>query len=159
LIGEVHWESFNADQGIVRSFYAKPPENVFLHEGYIDDERDYNDIVLACDVMYAVYKEFYSSSNSLTKSAGLRRRILVAENTLMGQRVLASRIGAVATEGLPAKIYEALCSLAERPESDFGFDEYAAEHSLEALKAVLVRAIPEWLERGGAPGPCAKDPT
>src|SRR5262249_2980551 len=105
LVGEVHWESFNADQGIVQAFYAKPPENVFLHEGYIEDERDYNDIVLACDIIYAVYKEFYSSSNSLTKSAGLRRRILVAESTLMGQRVLASRIGAVSAEGSPAKIY------------------------------------------------------
>jgi glycosyltransferase involved in cell wall biosynthesis len=146
LVGEVHWQHFGADERRLRGFYAKPPENVYVHEGYLTEERDYNALVAACDVIYAVYSGFNSSSNSLTKAAGLRRPILVAKNTLMGERVLASRIGLVASEGDDADILMALNSLVTRSPDCFCFDSYMQEHSLERLKSVLAEAMPRWLE-------------
>lgn len=147
LVGEVYWEGFGNDRARIRSFYARPPENVFLSQGYLTNERDYNGVIAAADIIYAVYRGFDSSSNSLTKAAGLRRPILVSRNTLMGDRVQRVNIGAVATEGDAADILEQLCQLADQPKDSFGFAAYEDEHSLEALKRVLADALPSWLER------------
>lgn len=145
LIGEVHWESFGGHKSRIRSFYARPPENVFLSQGYIKSERDYNDIVRASDIIYAVYQGFGSSSNSLTKAAGLRRPILVSENSLMGDRVRNCNIGSTAPEGDAAAILERLDWLVRQPRENFDFSGFADEHSLEALKRKLGDALPSWL--------------
>jgi len=87
LIGEVPLGELREHKGRIRSFYTRPPENVHLFQGYIASERDYNSLIIAGDIVYAVYQGFGSSSNSLTKSAGFRRPILVSEKSLMGERV------------------------------------------------------------------------
>lgn len=71
LVGEVHWKSFNAAEEMrLKAFYARPPQNVHIYEGYLKDERDYNTIVATCDVIYAVYSGF----NSSIQLAGQSRR-------------------------------------------------------------------------------------
>jgi hypothetical protein len=144
LIGEVHWETFGEHRGRIRSFYANPPENVYLSQGYINSERDYNGIIDASDIIYAVYQGFSSSSNSLTKAAGLRHPILVADNSLMGERVCGFNIGAAAPDGDPKAILKELNRLAGQSRESFGFELFSREHSLEALKAMLMVAIPSF---------------
>lgn len=145
LVGEVHWETFGQQKARVRSFYADPPENVFLFQGYVDSERDYNGVLEASDIVYAVYQNFGSSSNSLTKAAGLRRPILVSDASLMGERVRRSNIGAAAPEDNAAIILERLNWLADQPAPRLGFAEFSREQSLEALKLVLADAFKSWM--------------
>jgi hypothetical protein len=145
LIGEVHWESFGEHKSLIKSFYARPPENVYLSQGYISSERDYNGIIAASDIMYAVYEGFDSSSNSLTKAAGFRRPIVVSEHSLMGKRVSKFNIGSVVPAGSVAAISKKLDWLARQPRDDFGFEAYNEEQSLKALKGVLASALTSWL--------------
>jgi glycosyltransferase involved in cell wall biosynthesis len=145
LVGEVHWESFAENERRVRLTFAQPPENVFVHQGYMASESDYNSLMAACDIVYAVYQGFNSSSNSLTKAAGLGRPILVAANCLMGERVLASGIGAAAPESDAGGILAELDRLASRPKDSFSFERYRKQHSLEELKSALAEALPRWL--------------
>jgi hypothetical protein len=159
LIGEVHWESFAEHKYCVRSFYSRPPENVYLSQGYVKNERDYNGIITACDIIYAVYQNFGSSSNSLTKSAGFRRPILVSENSLMGERVRRSNIGSVVSEGDVRGILEKLSWLAEQPNDRFGFEAYHEEQSVEELKKVLANALPSWLSTPAKPVSSVSDST
>jgi hypothetical protein len=151
LIGEVHWEAFGDDRVRVKSFYARAPENVYLSQGYIASERDYNSVIAASDIVYAVYRGFDSSSNSLTKAAGLNRRILVSDSSLMGERVRRFKIGAVAPEGDAKGILSQLVWLSQQPDDSFGFKEFTDEQSLEALKRTLAAALPAWL--AGTPQP------
>lgn len=144
LVGEVHWETFGPQKARVRSFYASPPENVFLFQEYVDSERDYNGVLEASDIIYAVYQNFGSSSNSLTKAAGLCRPILVSDASLMGERVRLSNIGAVAPEENAAIILERLNWLAMQPAARFGFAEFSREQSLESLKVILADALNSW---------------
>jgi len=156
LIGEVHWESFGEHKARIRSFYSRAPENVYLSQGYIASERDYNSLIMASDIVYAVYQGFGSSSNSLTKSAGFRRPILVSEKSLMGKRVGSANIGAVAPEGDAKAILEKLCWLAEQPKDRFAFDAFSEEHSVEALKLVIENALPSWLGASAKPDLAAR---
>ncbi len=145
LIGEVHWHTFGAHQGRIRTFFAHPPENVFILEGYVGDERDYNGLIAASDILYAVYQDFSSSSNSLAKAAGLGRPILVSERSLMGERVRRFDIGQTSPENNPKLILQRLQLLASRNRSSFGFEAFNRQHSLDALKAQLATVIPSWL--------------
>jgi glycosyltransferase involved in cell wall biosynthesis len=147
LIGKVYWQSFGADEKRLRNFYAQMPENVLAHDDYMSEEREYNSLIAACDVVYAVYDGFNSSSNSLTKAAGLRRPILVAKNSLMGERVVGSEIGSVAANDDVNEILAALESLASRPVDSFGFDRYLDQHSLDELKVVLTEGLTFWLAK------------
>jgi hypothetical protein len=151
LIGEVYWGTFAGEKKRVRSFYMQPPENVYLSQGYIASERDYNGIIAASDVVYAVYQDFGGSSNSLTKAAGFRRPILVSENSLMGERVRRFNIGSAAPEGDARAIMEELKWLAAQPKDSFGFEVYNREQSLEELKTALSNSLPSWLANE-APG-------
>ena len=144
LVGEVYWQSFGNDEQQLRNFYAQAPENVLTHAGYMADEREYNSLVAACDVIYAVYSGFNSSSNSLTKAAGLQRPILATKNSLMGERVLAHGIG-LATGNDANEILAALEQLAISKADGFRFDSYADQHSLGELKSVLAKGLPLWL--------------
>jgi hypothetical protein len=145
FIGKVYWDTFAEQKHRIRSFYGRPPENVYLSQHYIENERDYNSIIAASDIIYAVYQGFGSSSNSLTKAAGFRRPILVSENSLMGDRVLHFNIGSAAPEGDASTILEKLGWLAAQPKDKFGFSAFDEEQSLEALKQVLADALPSWL--------------
>jgi glycosyltransferase involved in cell wall biosynthesis len=150
LVGEVYWHGFGNDVGQLRNFYAQAPENVVVHDGYVADERDYNSLVAACDIVYAVYSGFNSSSNSLTKAAGLKRPILTAKNSLMGERVLAHGIGLAVTSNDANEILAGLEHLRTSKDDDFRFNSYAGQHSLDALKSIMAEALPPWIAGSGA---------
>jgi hypothetical protein len=114
------------------------------------DERDYNSLVASCDIVYAVYSGFNSSSNSLTKAAGLKRPILTAKNSLMGERVLAHGIGLAAASNDANEILAALDRLRTSKDGDFGFNSYAGQHSLDELKSIMADALPVWIAGSGA---------
>jgi glycosyltransferase involved in cell wall biosynthesis len=150
MIGEVYWQSFGDDEGRLRNFYAQSPDNVMTYDAYVTEERDYNSLVAACDVIYAVYSGFNSSSNSLSKAAGLRRPILAAKNSLMGDRVQAHGIGLAVANDDVDEILKALECLRTDKDS-FQFDGYASHHSLEELKTTLANGLPCWLDDSGSP--------
>jgi hypothetical protein len=114
------------------------------------DERDYNSLVAACDIVYAVYSGFNSSSNSLTKAAGLKRPILTAKNSLMGERVLAHGIGLAVAGNDANEILAGLERLRTSKDDDFRFDSYADQHSLDELKSIMAEALPVWMVGSGA---------
>lgn len=146
IVGAVHWSHFGSAEARLRAFREAPPENALFHEGYVEDERAYNDVLRASDILYAVYRPFRGSSNSLTKAAGLRLPILVDEASLMGQRVRAAEIGVTVPRDDVGAILSALDRLAILPQSAFRFEAFAADHSLEALSAALDERIADWVE-------------
>lgn len=144
IVGEPHWNLFGEEREDIQTFFARPPENVYAQLGYLQSEADYNALICTCDIIYAVYQGFGGSSNALTKAAGLRRRILVSEESLMGRRVTEAGIGGIAPSHSPEAILAALEQLAQQSAARFRFEEYAARHSLDELQRVLAEAMPRW---------------
>lgn len=144
LAGEVYWEQFGADSDRLRTTLENSPENLFFHEGYLADESDYNALLNSCDILYAVYKDFNSSSNSLTKASIFRKRILVSAGTLMGDWVTENQIGDIAPEHDIVGLLAVLQRLAARSEETFNFDAYLDSRSLGALKQRLRAALSGW---------------
>lgn len=145
VVGAVNWDTFGSHQEKLREFFAAPPENFFVHEGYLPQEADINSVIAASDVIYSVYRDFYNSANILTKASFFEKPIIVSDEYLMGERVKHYRTGLAVPPGDIAAAHAALEQLSGRPTSDFGFAEYSRDHSIQALEDVLAKTVPMWL--------------
>jgi len=144
IIGEIFWESFGAQERDLRQFAAAPPQNCFVHAGYLEDERVLNAAIAASDILYAVYPNQRDSSNTLTKAAIFEKPVVVNEQHLMGERVRTFRLGATVPFGDIDGILAALARLSRQPLSEFGFSTYRNAHSFEALKAAFGGLVASW---------------
>jgi len=80
----------------------RKPENLYIHAEYLPDETSFNAILADADIIFAVYRDFYRSSNMLSKAAYFEKPILVSAGCLMGERVARYGIGlAVASTSAP----------------------------------------------------------
>jgi glycosyltransferase involved in cell wall biosynthesis len=137
LIGEVFWAQYGDDEPKLRAFVATPPSNCFVRTEYIEGDRGVNAVIAASDIMFAVYKDFPNSSNSLNKASIFEKPILVSAGNLMARRVNEDRMGESVPFGDPQAALAALDRLGARNKADFGFAKYRDAHSLEALQRQL----------------------
>jgi hypothetical protein len=80
----------------------RQPENLYIHAEYLPDETSFNAILADADIIFAVYRDFYRSSNMLSKAAYFEKPIIVSSGCLMGERVARYGIGlAVASTSAP----------------------------------------------------------
>jgi glycosyltransferase involved in cell wall biosynthesis len=82
-----------ADEQALALLKQQQPANLYIHADYLPDETVFNAIIAASDVIFAVYRGFYRSSNMLSKAAYFEKPILVADRCLMGERVTKYEIG------------------------------------------------------------------
>ena len=103
-IGRISYNNLTpADEQALGRIKQQPPENLYVHADYLPDETSFNSIIATADVIFAVYRDFYRSSNMLAKAAYFEKPILVADRCLMGERVTQYGIGlAVPADSLAA---------------------------------------------------------
>jgi len=124
--------------GVVNS----SPANCYFHFEYIPNEAQFNALVDLCDVLFAVYENFYHSSNILTKAAHFRKWVLVSKGFCMDEQIRRFQLGLSVDSGDFARCYEALQVLLNHATDlhpDFeGFLEHHSEKRLcDAFEAIL----------------------
>jgi len=137
-VGEIHRSTLTAEDLVALERAQKsPPENLLLHEGYLPDERAFNDLIAACDLIFAVYRDFRISSNMLGKAAHFCKPILVSDRYLMGKRVRQYRIGKTVPEDDATAILEGMEEIAAQPVKKDNFEHYKADFSIQVLETRL----------------------
>lgn len=137
----------HSEQQVIVDFLAECPENCFFFPQSIPDGPSFNAMVAACDILFAVYEHFLSSSNLLTKAAIFEKPIVVSERYCMGERVIRYGIGRTTPESNPEAVLSALeeiTALVQRhgslPDADFrGYRAAHAPHQLEARFGELLQ--------------------
>jgi hypothetical protein len=81
---------------------------LYIHAEYLPDETSFNAILAGADVIFAVYRDFYRSSNMLSKAAYFEKPILVSAGCLMGERVAKYGIGLTVTSTSASEILTCL---------------------------------------------------
>jgi hypothetical protein len=120
----------------VRSIVNTGPENCFFHFQPIPDGEQFNAVVDSCDLVFAAYSNFTSSSNLLSKAALHRKPLIVSDGYCMGERVRRFRLGATIPEGDVGRCIEALHQLLDARWADElrpDFEGYLKVHSLSQL--------------------------
>jgi len=80
------------------NFSEDVPENCIWQTGSLQEGEDYNSVFCSFDIIYIVYRNFYSSSNRLTKASIFHRLVLASNNGCVGEDVPSYNLGAVADE-------------------------------------------------------------
>jgi hypothetical protein len=123
------------------------PENCFFHFQHIPSEEQFNALVEMCDIVFAAYLKFTSSSNLLGKAALHRKLLIVSDGYCMGERVERFRLGLTIPEGNVGRCVDALHQLldehgAEQLHPDF--EGYCNIHS----SAQLAKGLEAIVEAG-----------
>ncbi|MDO9582620.1 MAG: hypothetical protein Q7J24_05860 [Desulfomicrobium sp.] len=138
LVGRVYRDTLSdEDKRELEALAAHDAGNVLLHMDFLDDERDFNAMMHASDILFAVYKGFPYSSNMLSKAAHLRRPILVSDRYLMGELVRRYGIGLVVPEDDPTAALTALEELQARPVPEEAYASYCNDFSAQSLGDAL----------------------
>ena len=153
-IGEIRWDELDPQElQALRAAVESPRGNLLIHDGYLPDERTFNEIMMASDIIFAVYRDFPISSNMLGKAAAFEKPILVADNHLMGARVIRYGIGRAVPQDDPEAMLLALNQLVDPPQACTGFHAYREDFGREVLAARLDELIDHCCDatlRGGA---------
>lgn len=141
-IGEVHQGALNVqDLEAYTQLTTSPPENLYIRQGYLPDERAFNAIIQASDILFAVYRDFTISSNMLGKAAAFEKPILVADNHLMGDRVTRYGIGKAVPQDEVGLMLQALEALLKAPPPPEAFRAYRDDFSQKSLRKRLFALI------------------
>ncbi len=143
LAGELPRDSFTPeDMRIIDDFIKSEPDNFLGHFQTIPQEPQFNAIVDACDIVYAVYRDFLSSSNLLTKAAIFNKPVVVSNSYCMGERVNRYNIGLTVGENSVAESIAAIMQLSRELDTPgtWNPDRFAAyrqQHSIDQLRLAM----------------------
>ncbi len=141
-VGEIRWDELDAQElQALRAAMESPRGNLLVHDAYLPDERTFNEILMASDMIFAVYRDFRMSSNMLGKAAAFEKPILVADNHLMGARVIRYGIGMAVPQDDPEAMLLALTQLADPLHACTGFHAYREDFGHHELAARLDEMI------------------
>ena len=126
------------EQRLIQNWLHALPANCYCYPQRLSDEAQVNAIIDTCDILFAAYHHFFSSSNLLTKAALFEKPIIVSEGYCMGERVQQYGLGLAIPENDVAQCLTAiqqLCdpSARERFVRAARFAEYRQVHSIERL--------------------------
>lgn len=147
-VGEIHRGTLTVeDLAALERAQAATPENLLLHEGYLPDDRAFNEVIATCDVIFAVYRDFRISSNMPGKAAHFRKPLLVSDRYLIGERVRQYGIGRAVAEDDAKAMLAGMEAIAAEPVPEKNFDLYCQHFSSDELatrlQSMLVHCLPK----------------
>ena len=78
-IGKVFFSDLDFEDKLAfKKILKMHPNNVYVHNKFVKKEKDLNSLIFISDAIYAVYKNFKSSSNMISKSLAFKKPILVS---------------------------------------------------------------------------------
>ncbi|MBD2777366.1 glycosyltransferase family 1 protein [Iningainema tapete] len=114
------------------------PSNCFFHFEHIPDGAPFNALINVCDVLFAAYEDFRSSSNTITKAAVFEKPIIVSDGFCMGERVKKYQLGITIPQKNVPKCIEALHHILEKPNTQNpDFESYRNFHSIKQLRSAF----------------------
>lgn len=122
----------------VLNFIKHLPENAVWKTGLLKEGEEYNSIFCSFDIIYIVYKNFYSSSNRLTKAANFQKLVLATNKGCVGDDVPKYNLGEVTNEDNIEEQLEKIERLRDKIlQKDFPYEQwkiYSKKHSTDSLK-------------------------
>lgn len=123
---------------LVENFIQNLPENCLWQTGALQEGEEYNSVFCSFDIIYIMYKNFYSSSNRLTKAAVFHKLVLGNNYGCVGDDIPTCHLGETADEDNIEEQAQKLEILKNKILSNnLPFEQwklYAEKHSTHVLK-------------------------
>lgn len=145
--GQLMLDSFLPEERqLIQQRIQAPPPNCYFYPQRLPDEAQFNALIEACDIVYAAYQQFPSSSNLLAKAALFEKPVIVSAGYCMGERVQRYNLGLTVPESDAAQSLAAIRQLSAQLARDgryagARFAEYHQAHSVERLRAAFLQLL------------------
>jgi hypothetical protein len=147
-IGRINHNNLSIqDKLALKTLEKREPENLFAHSEYLPDEASFNAIISESDVIFAVYRDFFRSSNMLSKAAYFEKPILVSAGCLMGERVTKYRIGLAVAPDSTSEIQAGLDAVTQIEGLNANFANYRSVFSRKEFDRALIDFATDCVER------------
>ncbi len=125
----------NVEVEKIKDFIDSNPSNCFFYLEFIPGEPQFNALIKACDILYAIY-DYPHSSNILTKAAIFEKPVVASQFHCVGERMKKYNIGKALSPGSVNECISAIKTLtleqdSEKPQRGFDFTLYREIHSIE----------------------------
>lgn len=150
IIGKI--DIFNVGLTIwLKSIYLKYSSKYNFHmiNRYLKDESAYNFYFLNLDIIFAVYKDFSGSSNTLTKASHGNIPVLTQSQGYMGKVVTDFILGETVTSQDIQSLKEAILALnhfRKQKKYEPGLKFFSNLNSYNSLKILLSENVKEWFK-------------
>jgi glycosyltransferase involved in cell wall biosynthesis len=146
FVGEVPWSFYSPGEREFLEYAMAAAPTALFHTIRILDEVAYNSVVHACDVLFAAYRNFPHSSNTLTKAALFEKPLIVSAGHLMARRVQEYRMGEIVPQEDPEATLRAIRRLTDDypawlAENRPRWKEYRERHSYPTLVKAFSRLL------------------
>ena len=133
-------------QRLIQNWLHALPANCYCYPQRLPGEAQFNAVIDTCDILFAAYHHFPSSSNLLAKAALFEKPVIASEGYCMGERVERYGLGVTVTEGDVAQTLAAIHQLYTQLENESRFTsarfaEYRQVHSIERLHLAFQQAL------------------
>jgi hypothetical protein len=141
--GKLCEDSFASEElNYLYDVVSSSPLNCYFYFSHIADDAQFNSLIAVCDVLFAVYENFYHSSNILTKAATFKKPVLVQKGSCMEERVKRFNTGLSLDSGDVSQCEEALRILLNdgdslRPDYDGLLELHSTERLSCAFESIL----------------------
>jgi hypothetical protein len=113
---DLYYQYFNsaAESEEFREFTARPPEHCYWRKGILAEGAEYNAVFNSFDVMFLYYRNFFGTSNRLTKAAYFHKLVISNYTNCIGEDVIRYNLGETVPENQPAAFLAALDRIRDR---------------------------------------------
>ncbi len=139
---------FHSQEFITLLNEASENENNIIYLHSITKDEDFDSVFNECDIIYAAYRNFSFSSNTLAKAALYEKPVIVSSGFLMQQRVEKYQIGVAIEQDNPTETLFAIECLLKKQDLRgmplaFEFKKFKSENSYEQFGMALHELIKE----------------
>jgi hypothetical protein len=145
LIGEFYWNSLKNLSNFkneIKSGYLQ--NNLFILDEYIKNDKEYNYLFSSCDLIFACYRNFEGSANTLSKSSFFHKPIIVNTESSLAATVEKYNLGVSISPINVETIKQAIKELSEKNATNsdtFDFEGYSMMTSPAAFSKLLERYL------------------
>lgn len=138
-VGKLHADRFPvAELASIHKIAFECKDNIFFYDGFVASDRVFDALIAISAVIFAVYKDFPSSSNMIVKSALYEIPIIVSDEHLMGELVEEYKVGMSIHDVDPETILSAIHRIVnDEKDAEYGFERFNNTFSFEVLKKIL----------------------
>ena len=141
VAGYFHRTHFSSsDWTSIESLMQNPPENLLIHNGWLESESVFDSLIQQSSFLFAFYRDFRKSSNILTKGAFYKKPVIVSDQYLMGARVKKYHLGFARTEQEVPALYEG-DTLANFRFDNVKRERFVALNSVNRLDSIFQRLL------------------
>lgn len=146
FVGEIDWWMDAKTRAFLEHAMIAAPSAMF-HLNRVPEGPPYNAILRACDVIFAAYRDFPNSSNSLTKAAVFEKPLIVSEGHLLAKRVREYRMGEIVPQDDPKATLDAIRRITDDypawlAKNQPRWKDYREVHSYAALVKAFSKLLP-----------------